>query len=52
VFGLVDLAIVGFGWILTPLPSPWFFQVITAVVLLLGSIGFALAERRAVRPVP
>jgi len=49
VFGLVYLAIVGFGWIFA-LHSFWPIQVITAAVLLLGSIGFALAERRAVRP--
>jgi hypothetical protein len=51
VFGLVYLAIVGFGWILAP-HSFWPIQVITAAVLLLGSIGFALAERRAGRPAP
>jgi hypothetical protein len=49
VFGLVYLVIVGFGWILIP-PSPWLFLVTTAAVLLLGSIGFALAERHAGRP--
>jgi hypothetical protein len=49
VFGLVYLVIVGFGWILIP-HSPWLFLVTTAAVLLLGSIGFALAERRAGRP--
>jgi uncharacterized membrane protein YqjE len=48
VFGLVYLVIVGFGWILTP-RSPWAHQATMAVVLLLGSIGFALAERRARR---
>jgi hypothetical protein len=49
VFDLVYLVIVAFGWILTP-DSRWFLQVITAAVLLLGSIGFALAERGAGRP--
>ena len=49
VFGLVYLVIVGFGWIFIPL-SPWLFLVTTAAVLLLGSIGFALAERHARRP--
>ena len=49
VFGLVYLAIVGFGWIVLP-HSPWLFLVSTAAVLLLGSLGFALAERRAQRP--
>jgi hypothetical protein len=48
VFGLVYLVIVGFGWIFTP-QSPWSHQATTAAVLLLGSIGFALAERRARR---
>jgi hypothetical protein len=48
VFGLAYLVIVGFGWILTP-QSPWSHQATTAAVLLLGSIGFALAERRARR---
>jgi hypothetical protein len=47
VFGLVYLAIVGFSWILAP--SFWSIQVITAAVLLFGSIGFAFAERRAMR---
>lgn len=49
VFGLVYLVIVGFGWIVVR-PSPWLLLVITAAVLLLGSIGFALAERRAQWP--
>jgi hypothetical protein len=49
VFGLVYLVIVGFGWILLPL-TLWLFLVTTAAVLLLGSIGFALAERHAARP--
>jgi hypothetical protein len=49
VFGLVYLVIVGFGWILIP-RSPWLFLASTAAVLLLGSLGFALAERRAQRP--
>jgi len=49
VFGLVYLLIVGFGWIFIP-HSPWLFLVTTAALLLLGSIGFALAERRAGRP--
>jgi hypothetical protein len=48
VFGLGYLAVVGFGWILAP-HAFWPIQVITAAMLLLGSIGFALAERRAVR---
>ncbi len=48
VFGLVYLAIVGFGWIILP-HSPWLFLASTAAVLLLGSLGFALAERRAQR---
>jgi uncharacterized membrane protein YqjE len=48
VFGLVYLVIVGFGWIFTP-QSPWSHQATTAAVLLLGSLGFALAERRAAR---
>lgn len=48
VFGLVYLVIAAFGWILTP-HSRWLLQVITAAVLLLGGIGFALAERRAGR---
>jgi hypothetical protein len=48
VFGLVYLVIVGFGWILIP-HSPWLFLVTTAAVLLLGSIGFALAERSTAR---
>lgn len=49
VFGLVYLVIVGFGWILIP-RSSWLFLASTAAVLLLGSLGFALAERRAQRP--
>jgi hypothetical protein len=49
VFGLVYLVIVGFGWIILP-HSPWLFLASTAAVLLLGSLGFALAERRAQRP--
>ncbi|HEY6275325.1 MAG TPA: hypothetical protein VIX86_03255 [Streptosporangiaceae bacterium] len=50
-FGLVYLLIVIVGfWTLTP-HSRWLFPVTTAAVLLLGSIGFALAERRAGRPV-
>jgi hypothetical protein len=49
VFGLVYLVVVAFGWIFIP-PSPGLFLVTTAAVLLLGSIGFALAERRAQRP--
>jgi hypothetical protein len=49
VFSLVYLAIVGFGWIVLP-HSPWLFLASTAAVLLLGSLGFALAERRAQRP--
>jgi hypothetical protein len=48
VFGLVYLVIVGFGWTLIP-RSLWLFAVTTAVVLLLGSAGFALAERHAGR---
>jgi hypothetical protein len=51
VFGLVYLVIVGFSWIILP-HSPWLFLVTTAAVLLLGSIGFALAGRRAQRPTP
>jgi hypothetical protein len=49
VFGLVYLVIVSFGWVLS-LHSPWAFAAIAAAVLLLGGIGFALAERRAGRP--
>lgn len=45
VFSLAYLVVVAFGWRLTP-HSFWLPQVITAAVLLLGSIGFALAERR------
>jgi hypothetical protein len=48
VFGLVYLVIVGFSWMFTP-HSTWLLPVTTATVLLLGSIGFALAERRGVR---
>jgi len=50
VFGLAYLVIVGFGWIFTP-HSAWLLPATTAAVLLLGSIGFALAERRAARSV-
>jgi hypothetical protein len=50
VFGLVYLVIVAFGWVLIP-RSPWLFLASTAAVLLLGSLGFALAGRRAQRPV-
>jgi hypothetical protein len=49
VFGLVYLVIVDFGWILIP-RSPRLFLASTAAVLLLGSLGFAFAERRAQRP--
>ena len=49
VFGLAYLVIVGFGWIFTP-HSTWLLPATTAAVLLLGSIGFALAERHAARP--
>jgi len=49
VFGLAYLVIVGFGWLLIP-RSPWLFLATTAAMLLLGSAGFALAERRAARP--
>jgi hypothetical protein len=49
VFGLVYLVIVDFGWILIP-RSPWLFLASTAAVLLLGSLGFAFAGRRAQRP--
>jgi hypothetical protein len=48
-FGVAYLLIVGFGWLLTP-HSVWQLQAITAATLLLGSIGFALAERHARQP--
>jgi hypothetical protein len=48
VFGLAYLVIVGFSWMFTP-HSIWLLPVTTAAVLLLGSIGFALAERRSSR---
>ena len=51
VFGLVYLVIVTFGRFPPP-HATLTFLVITAAVLLLGSIGFALAERRAPRPAP
>jgi len=49
VFGLVYLVIVVFGRFPPP-NATLTFLVITAAVLLLGSIGFALAERRTRRP--
>jgi len=52
VFGLVYLVIVASGWILAPHYPPWYSPLIAAAVLLLGSIGFALAERRARRSAP
>jgi DNA-binding transcriptional ArsR family regulator len=44
-FGLVYLAIVGFGWITLP-HSPWLFLVSTAAVLLLGILTITHEARR------
>jgi hypothetical protein len=49
VFGLGYLVIVGFGSIFIP-HVPWAFPVVTAAVLLLGSIGFGIAERVGRQP--
>ncbi len=49
VFGLAYLVVVGWGWMLTP-HSAWLSQATLAAMLLLGSIGFGLAERRASAP--
>lgn len=49
VFGLAYLVVVGWGWMLTP-HSAWLSQATLAATLLLGSIGFGLAERRASAP--
>jgi hypothetical protein len=47
-FSLAYLVVVAFGWMLDP-HSSVFLQPLSAGVLLLGSIGFALAELRARR---
>ena len=49
---VVVLVPVNFGWVMTA-PSPWFFLphlIIDGSVLLLGGIGFALAQRPARLP--
>jgi len=51
VFGVAYLAVVGFGWTVVP-RSPWSLPTVAAAALLLGSIGFALADRFAGRPAP
>ncbi|MFI5268520.1 MAG: hypothetical protein ACHQ7M_14200, partial [Chloroflexota bacterium] len=46
VFGLAYVVMIDAGWLVAR-PAPWPMPVLTATVLLLGSAGFALAERRA-----
>jgi hypothetical protein len=49
-FGLMYLAVAGSGWIDDHRSWPRFFLVVTAAMLIGGSAGFGLAERRARRP--